>query len=73
MASQDAKNFLDAVEKDPRLRDKVKGAFQQVVETARQHGYDVSAKDLSDELHERWGMRHPPDYGHEPGNCFFVR
>jgi predicted ribosomally synthesized peptide with nif11-like leader len=71
MAAQDAKNFLDAVDQDPDLQAQVKGSFDQVINTAQQHGYNVSKKDLSDELTRRWGMTNAPstdDAG--PDTCF---
>jgi hypothetical protein len=60
------------VEHDPELRSRVKGAYEQILETARHHGYDVSGKDLADELHRRWGMT-PPDGGEiDPDTCFCI-
>jgi predicted ribosomally synthesized peptide with nif11-like leader len=66
MAVQDAKNFLDAVDQDPELRTRVKGAFHQIVETAQQNGYNISAKDLADELRRRWGMNPQTQDGADP-------
>jgi predicted ribosomally synthesized peptide with nif11-like leader len=70
MAVQDAKNFLDAVDQDPDLRAQVKGSFDQVVQTAKQRGYDVSWEDLADEIRTRAGMTRPPSSYHgEPDTC----
>lgn len=67
MAIQDAKNFLDAVDQDPELKEQVKGSFHQIVDTAKQRGYNnMSAKDLSDELRRRWGMDTPQSYDQDP-------
>jgi predicted ribosomally synthesized peptide with nif11-like leader len=70
MATQDAKNFLDTVDQDPALRAQVKGSFDQVVQTAQQRGYNVSKKDLADELRTRAGMTSPPPgYQDDPDTC----
>jgi predicted ribosomally synthesized peptide with nif11-like leader len=70
MAAQDAKSFLDAVDQDPELRKKLSGSFQQIVKTAQENGYNISAKDLAQELRMRWGMTNPPDYDSDPDTCF---
>lgn len=71
MATEDAKKFLDAVDQNPDLQAQVKGSFDQVINTARQHGYNISKKDLSDELTRRWGMTNAPDTDDVgPDTCF---
>jgi len=70
MAAQDAKSFLDAVDTNPELREKLNGSFQEVVKLAQQNGFDVSAKDLAGELRTRWGMTNPPNYDEGPDTCF---
>ena len=62
MSIQDAKNFLNAVDQDPRLQEQVRGSFDQVVEMARQNGYEISAKDLAEELCLRWEVTRQPNY-----------
>jgi predicted ribosomally synthesized peptide with nif11-like leader len=70
MAIQDAKNFLDALKQNPELHAQVTGSFDQVIKAAQQNGYNVSKKDLADELSKRWGMTTPPSYGEDPDTCF---
>jgi predicted ribosomally synthesized peptide with nif11-like leader len=72
MSAQDAKNFLDAVDQDPELRNQVKGAVHQIVTTAQNHGYNFSGQDLQEELHRRWGMNPPPGGEIDPDTCFCI-
>jgi predicted ribosomally synthesized peptide with nif11-like leader len=72
MPSDDAKSFLDAVDQDPELRAKLNGALDQIVQTAKENGYNFDANDLRDELRNRWGMSNPPNYHENPQTCFFA-
>jgi predicted ribosomally synthesized peptide with nif11-like leader len=67
-----AQNFLDAVDQDPQLRAKLKGAMEQIVQTAQESGYNVTENDLREELRNRWGMQNPPNYHENPDTCFFA-
>lgn len=70
MAAQDAKNFLDSLDQNPELRAQVKGSFDQIVNTAQQNGYNISRKDLADELTRRWGMSSSSGAEEDPDTCF---
>ncbi len=70
MAIQDAKKFVDALGQDSQLKAKVKGSLDDVAQIAQQHGYDVSAHDLREELRTRWGTAPRPNYEVEPGCTF---
>ncbi|MFL6232037.1 MAG: Nif11-like leader peptide family natural product precursor [Thermoanaerobaculia bacterium] len=72
MSTTDAKNFLDAIDTDTALRGKLKGAFDNIVQTAQQSGYNVSADDLRQELRTRWGISTPSTYQSDPDTCFFI-
>lgn len=72
MSATDAKNFLDAIDTSSDLRSKLKGAFESIVQTAQQNGYNVSADDLREELRQRWGMTSAPNYQSDPDTCFFA-
>ena len=72
MSTTDAKNFLDAIDTDTTLRGKLKGAFDNIVQTAQQSGYNVSADDLRQELRSRWGISTSTTYQSDPDTCFFI-
>ena len=72
MSTTDAKNFLDAIDTDTALRGKLKGAFDNIVQTAQQNGYNISADDLRQELRSRWGINTSTTYQDDPDTCFFI-
>jgi predicted ribosomally synthesized peptide with nif11-like leader len=72
MAIHEAKEFLDEVDASPDLQAKLRVSYDQFIDTAQQHGYSFTRKELSDELRRRWGMTDPPPYGEDPDTCFCV-
>ena len=62
MAADDAKRFLDHVDRDSALQAKMKEAHASFVQVAKDNGYDVSQADLHEQMRERWGIEKPPSY-----------
>ena len=66
MSKADAKKFLQAMEKEPKLRDQsVKG----VIATAKKAGFTITPQDWESALKERWGLKPPPDTDGHPHFC----
>lgn len=69
MASSDAKKFIDAINNDPALQAKVQAAQGQMVDVAKEAGFDVSHDELHDELRQRWDVSKSKD---DPDTCTFA-
>lgn len=61
MSKADAKKFIDHVQKDQALHTKVTQASEHVIAVAKEHGYNLTRKDLRAALRERWSQQHEDD------------
>jgi predicted ribosomally synthesized peptide with nif11-like leader len=57
MSKEDAKKFVEHVQKDEVLRKKVNDASEHIVKVAKDHGYNVSRVDLRHALKEHWNQQ----------------
>ena len=53
MSIESAREFLDKLDNDPKLRDQVKPAMANVWKIAGDNGFDVTAKEVAEALYER--------------------
>ena len=73
MSIEDAKKFVDHVERDENLKKEVRAASEQVLAVAKKHGYDVSGADLHDLFRERIGAtKLIPAAEHDQANCILI-
>lgn len=72
MATNEAQRFLSDVDTNQDLRKKLRGSFDQIVQTAQTNGYAVSEQDLRDELRSKWGMTTPPNFQDDADTCSFA-
>jgi predicted ribosomally synthesized peptide with nif11-like leader len=72
MSQQEAKRFADALENDPRIRARVKGAWEHIVKVAKDEGYSFTDHELHDEMRDRWGASKLPKANEtdHPFTCF---
>ena len=63
MSKEHAKNFLEHVKRDEGLRKKVQDASQHIVKVAKEHGYDVTAAEVTGAVKEHWSKRKDDDDG----------
>jgi predicted ribosomally synthesized peptide with nif11-like leader len=71
-SKDDAKRFMEAVEKDAKLRAKVKGTLDQIQKLAKAEGYSFSHDELRKHLRQRWNIKTAPKYDSSSDTCFFA-
>lgn len=69
MAQEDAKKFLDHVDKDPELQQKLKQVRASFVELGKQNGYNFTLEELHSHVRDRWGVTKPPKYDDPHTTC----
>ncbi|HEV8582707.1 MAG TPA: Nif11-like leader peptide family natural product precursor [Thermoanaerobaculia bacterium] len=72
MATNEAQRFLNDVETNQNLRNKLKGSLDHIVNVAQQNGYSVSEGDLRQALQSKWGIKNAPNFQADPDTCTFV-
>ncbi len=71
MPKEQAKKFIEHLDKDAALRAKVRAATEGVLHIAKEHGYDLTREELSEVLREKWGARkRHEESGDDPDTCF---
>ena len=66
MSTNDAKKFLDEVNKDPNLQKKLQDHQGQLANIGKDHGFNFTQAELQEELRERWAVSKPKD---DPDTC----
>ncbi len=61
MSKEQAKKFIEHVQKDPALRKKVNDATDHIVKVAKDHGYQVTHEEVRSALKEHWSTMKPED------------
>ena len=62
MAADDAKKFLDAIDNDPELQQKLKEHHANLVRMGKEQGFEFTQSELHEHLRQRWGVTKPPSY-----------
>ena len=57
MSKEHAKTFVEQIQKDPALRQKVNDASEHIIKVAKDHGYEVNRTDLRQALKEHWNQK----------------
>jgi len=60
VAVEDAKKFVDHLQKDHALQDKFREGFKRIQEMGAEHGYHFTPAELREHLRHRWGIPKPP-------------
>jgi hypothetical protein len=60
MSKQNAKKFVDLIEKDKSLQKRSALRFKSLQKLAKKHGLEFSRADLHNHLRQRWGITKPP-------------
>jgi hypothetical protein len=59
MSVEEAKKFVDLVDKEPALQQKFREGWANIEKLASDNGLHVSRADLQQHLRERWGISKP--------------
>jgi predicted ribosomally synthesized peptide with nif11-like leader len=70
MSKAAAKKFVQRLETDAELRNKVKRVTSKVTEVGKEHGHNFTYEELRDALKEKWGVPQGREGEADPHTCF---
>ena len=70
MSKEAAKKFVERLENEEPLRNKVKQVTSQITKIGKDHGHDFSYNELQEALKEKWGVPKGKEGHADPHTCF---